>query len=139
MPELAEVEYFRHRWDDGFGKVIIRVHLNEKKRVFRGVDTILLANTLMGAKLQKSAGHGKRMLFRFSNGVWLGVHLGMTGKLSAEPPDFKPGKHDHLVLFQKDRALVFHDPRLFGRIQFYQGSDDPVWWSNLPPQPHESS
>src|SRR5687767_4617761 len=105
MPELAEVEFFRRQWDIGIGKPITRVHINATKRVARGIDAALLQKTLPGAKFQKSEGHGKRMLFRFAGDVWLGLHLGMTGKLLVEAADFEPSKHDHLVLFQKDRAL----------------------------------
>jgi formamidopyrimidine-DNA glycosylase len=135
MPELAEVEFFRRRWDAGLGKPVLRVHLNAEKRVLRGVDAATLQRALTGAKLLASEGHGKKMLFRFSREVWLGVHLGMTGKLSVEAADFTPDKHDHLVLFQRERALVFHDPRQFGRIQFHQGKSAPAWWEDLPPQP----
>jgi formamidopyrimidine-DNA glycosylase len=139
MPELAEVEFYRRRWDAGIGKSVIRVHINEKKRVARGINSAELQKALIGAKFLRSEGHGKRMLFRFSGDAWLGVHLGMTGKLSVESADFTPSKHDHLVLFQRDRALVFHDPRQFGRIQFHQGKDAPVWWSDLPPQPQSAA
>jgi formamidopyrimidine-DNA glycosylase len=138
MPELAEVEFFRRRWDVGIGKPITRVHINAKKRVARGLDAAGLHKALTGAKFLKSEGHGKRMLFRFSREAWLGLHLGMTGALSVEGADFKPSKHDHLVLFQKERSLVFTDPRQFGRIQFHVGKDAPAWWSDLPPQPHET-
>jgi formamidopyrimidine-DNA glycosylase len=137
MPELAEVEFYRRRWDVGIGKPATRVHINAKKRVVRGVDAAALEKALVGPKFLRSEGHGKRMLFCFSGDVWLGVHLGMTGKLSAEAADFAPGKHDHLVLFQRERALVFHDPRQFGRIQFHQGKEAPAWWCDLPPQPQE--
>lgn len=138
MPELAEVEFFRRRWDVGIGKPITRVHVNAKKRVARGVEAPAMQKALMRAKFLKSEGHGKRMLFRFSGDAWLGLHLGMTGALSVESGDFKPAKHDHLVLFQKERALVFNDPRQFGRIQFHKGKEAPAWWSDLPPQPHEA-
>src|SRR5688500_12462326 len=138
MPELAEVEFYRRRWDVGIGKPVVRVHINAKKRVARGVDSAAFEKALTGAKFLRSEGHGKRMLFRFSGDVWLGLHLGMTGKLVVEDADFNATKHDHLVLFQKDCALVFHDPRQFGRIQFHVGKEAPVWWSELPPQPHEA-
>lgn len=139
MPELAEVEFFRKQWDVGLGKQILRMHLNAKKRVARNIDAAEFEKALTGAKFLKSEGHGKRMLFRFSGDVWLGLHLGMTGKLVVEKKDFSPAKHDHLVLFQRERALVFHDPRMFGRIQFHKGKDAPEWWSDLPSQPHESA
>jgi formamidopyrimidine-DNA glycosylase len=73
------------------------------------------------------------MLFRFSGGNWLGVHLGMTGRLRIEEKDFIPAKHDHLVLFQKTQALVLADARLFGRVRFHQGAQPPAWWTDLPP------
>jgi formamidopyrimidine-DNA glycosylase len=137
MPELAEVEFYRRQWNAGIGQAVQRAHLNAKKRVLRGVDAAALEKAISGQKLLRSETHGKRMLFRFSGNIWLGIHLGMTGKLAVESPKFIPGKHDHLVLFQKSQALVFHDPRQFGRVQFHQGKEPPTWWSDLPPQPHE--
>src|ERR1051325_6900295 len=107
MPELAEVEFYRRRWDVGIGQPITRVHLNAKKSVARGINASAMEKALVGAKFLKSEGHGKRMLFRFSGDVWLGIHLGMTGNLSVEPADLAPGGHDHLVLFLTKRALVF--------------------------------
>ena len=38
MPELAEVEYFRKRWDAGLGKRIVAVQLHGEKRIFRETD-----------------------------------------------------------------------------------------------------
>ncbi len=133
MPELAEVEYYRKQWDCGLGAAIRAVALHPGKRIFRGANVEALQELLPGSKLRASEARGKQMLFRFSKGFWLGVHLGMTGKLCAEKPDFAPGKHDHLVLFQNKRALVFADTRQFGRVQFHQGVEPPDWWTNLPP------
>ena len=45
-------------------------------------------------------------------------------------PNFAPGKHDHLVLFQKQHALVFSDPRMFGRVHFSVGREAPAWWAS---------
>jgi formamidopyrimidine-DNA glycosylase len=133
MPELAEVEYFRRQWDAGLRKKIFRVALHADKRLFRGEDTARLAGALPGTMLLGSEARAKQMLFRFSRGLWIGVHLGMTGKLRIEPPDFAPGRHEHLVLFQKTHALVFSDPRIFGRVRFHEGAKPPAWWTALPP------
>ena len=133
MPELAEVEYYRKRWNPGLGEKIQGVSLNSGKRIFRGSDTRALEKLLVGATLQKSEAHGKQMLFRFSKQLWLGVHLGMTGTLRVEKSGFRPGKHDHLVLHQKRRTLVFNDPRQFGRLRFHHGAAAPEWWAKLPP------
>jgi formamidopyrimidine-DNA glycosylase len=137
MPELAEVEYYRKQWDPGVGARVIRVALHAEKRVLRGVDSAALEHALTGSKLLGSEARAKQMLFRFgkatSPSAWVGIHLGMSGHLHAASGDYALQKHDHFVLFQKGRALVFNDPRQFGRIRFHAGSAPPEWWTNLPP------
>lgn len=133
MPELAEVEFFRKQWTPGAGQKILRVALHGTKRLFRGTDADLISARLAGAKFLAAEARGKQLLFRFSPHAWLGIHLGMSGRLSAEPADFVPGKHDHLVLVQKRRTLVFHDPRMFGRVQFQLSRTAPKWWTEIPP------
>jgi hypothetical protein len=133
MPELAEVEWYRKQWNAGLGNPIVDLALHARKRVFRGTDTHALRRHLVGQKLQRSTTRGKRMLFKFSDDNWLGIHLGMTGTLRVEAPDYRAEKHDHLVLYQTERALVFRDSRQFGRIRFHHGPDEPDWWkSNVP-------
>ncbi|MEY2510252.1 MAG: formamidopyrimidine-DNA glycosylase [Verrucomicrobiota bacterium] len=128
MPELAEVEFYRRQWDPGLGRRIVRVQLHAQKRIFRGSNTRALAHELTGSRYLRSFGWGKQMLFEFSGGNWIGIHLGMTGKLRTEPPGFQPEKHDHLVFHQSKRALVFRDARLFGRVRFHHGKSAPPWW-----------
>ncbi len=136
MPELAEVEYFRKRWDAGLGKKIVAVQLHGKKRIFRGSDLRAIERRLVRQTLLHSAAHGKQMLFVLSGGNWLGIHLGMSGKLRVEAANFEAGKHDHLVLRQKDRALVFSDPRQFGLVRFHHGAATPAWWEVGVPEIH---
>jgi formamidopyrimidine-DNA glycosylase len=133
MPELAEVEYYRRQWDVGLRRKVVRVELHSKARLFRGEDADHFAELLKGAQMLGSEARAKQMLFRFSHGLWVGVHLGMTGKIHVAPRDFSPGRHDHLVLFQPTQALVFSDPRMFGRVRFHEGAEPPKWWSDLPP------
>ncbi|MGH7938163.1 MAG: DNA-formamidopyrimidine glycosylase family protein, partial [Chthoniobacterales bacterium] len=128
MPELAEVEYFRKRWNPGVGEAITNVQLHAEKRIFRGTDVRVFKHRLVRQKLLRSQARGKQMLFEFSNGHWLGIHLGMSGQLRVEPAGFRAEKHDHLVLEQKKRALVFRDPRQFGRVRFHHGKAPPDWW-----------
>ncbi|HEY1583929.1 MAG TPA: DNA-formamidopyrimidine glycosylase family protein [Chthoniobacterales bacterium] len=130
MPELAEVEYFRKRWDPGIGARIVALQLHHAKRIFRGSDVRELERHLVRQKLLRSTARGKQMLFVFSDDNWLGIHLGMSGNLRVEPTDFEAEKHDHLVLQQEKRALVFRDARQFGRVRFHHGRDAPDWWSN---------
>ena len=134
MPELAEVEYYRKQWDVGLRKRIAAVQLHARKRVFRGTDTRALVRELTGSRLVQSTARGKQMVFRFSGGRWLGIHLGMTGALRVEPAGFRPLTHDHLVLQQAKHALVFRDPRQFGRVRFHHGGGTPEWWSEAAPE-----
>jgi len=141
MPELAEVEFFRKRWAAGHGARVAAVRLHGDKKVFRGTDTEQLKRKLTGATLLGSETAAKQMLFRFSGGNlsraesrgWVGVHLGMSGELRVEAPDYPPAKHDHLILVQKGRQLVFNDPRMFGRVLFATGPKPPAWWTRIAP------
>ena len=133
MPELAEVEYYRQQWNPGLGAKVLAVELRDGKRNFRGIDLKALLHGLSGAKLLGSEARGKQMAFRFSRGNWLAIHLGMTGALRVEAPAFVAAKHDHLLLRQRRCALVFSDPRQFGRVLHFQGADEPPWWSAIAP------
>ncbi len=138
VPELAEVEFFRKAWNPGLGKRVKRVAVHAGARVFRDCDPEKVAAGLRGARFADSAAHGKKLLFRFvaegtEERLWLGIHLGMTGKLWAAGADFVAGKHDHLVLeLEGGKGLVFSDSRQFGRVLFWRGSEAPEWWRDLP-------
>lgn len=133
MPELAEVEYNRKQWDVGLTAEILSVSAHGQVRDFRETAVSELNQGLRGARYLRSEARGKQMMFEFSGGSWVGIHLGMTGRLRVEGADYGPGKHDHLVLYQAERALVFTDPRQFGRVRFHQGNEAPGWWSKIAP------
>ena len=134
MPELAEVEYYRRQWDCGVGARIVAVQLHAQKRVFRGCDTREIRWRLTGSRLIQSSARGKQMLFHFSGRSFVGIHLGMSGTLRVEPAGFRAGKHDHFVLQQSKWALVFGDPRMFGRVRFHHGETEPPWWTRGLPE-----
>jgi formamidopyrimidine-DNA glycosylase len=136
MPELAEVFYYAKQWAGAAGKPVLRVELHPASRVYRGLATKVdrLEEGLTGAKLKQAHTHGKQMLFEFTRGHWLGVHLGMTGELRVEAQPYDAAKHDHLVLHLRQHALVFEDARQFGRIQHFEGNEAPESWLALPPQ-----
>ena len=57
----------------------------------------------------------------------------MSDRFRVEATGISTGKHDHLVLFQEERSLIYSNPRMFGRIRFALGRRTPEWWKNLPP------
>ena len=134
MPELAEVEYFRKRWHQAAtGQCVKSVLSHGNKKLFRNAPAVQLKRSLTGARLRSSSAAAKQMLFKFSGDVWLGLHLGMTGELRVEPKAHVPLKHDHLVLCTSRYALVFSDPRMFGKILFHQGREAPSLWTQIAP------
>lgn len=134
MPELAEVEFYRKRWAlAATGEKISAVETHDSARIFRGVKVKSLRDAVRGEKFLSSATAAKQMLFRFGGDAWVGLHLGMSGELLVAPPDYRSGKHDHLILRTAQHALVFADPRMFGRVQFHQGKPPPDWWTKIAP------
>jgi formamidopyrimidine-DNA glycosylase len=133
MPELAEVEFYRKQWNPGLGQRVRAVPVHLRARVFRRCAVRSLVRQLTGSTLLSSSVAAKQMLFRFSGNRWLGIHLGMSGELRRERAAYAPQKHDHLVLVQRKRCLVFTDPRMFGRILFAVGRAPPAWWTRLAP------
>jgi formamidopyrimidine-DNA glycosylase len=134
MPELAEVEFFRKRWDlAARGARITVVATHARAKVFRGTSPAAVRRALSGRRLLSSEARAKQMLFRFSGDTWLGVHLGMSGELRAEPAGYVAQKHDHLVLTTARHVLVFTDPRMFGRVLLHCGAQPPAWWTKIAP------
>lgn len=150
MPELAEVEYYRRQWMPAIGETIKTLHLNRQARVFRDFAATDLSpgrrnhdpqsgtagamrSALVGKRMETAYAHGKRMLFGFNGGVWLGIHLGMTGKLSRQKVPYNPGKHDHLILTTLHSALVFNDTRQFGLVTLENAGIKPNGEACLPP------
>lgn len=134
MPELAEVEFFRKQWNPGLGQKVKAVSINKKARVFRGQETNKLIKLLKDSRFNSSAAAAKQMVFLFDNNIWVGVHLGMTGRMECRPKNQPAIKHDQLILkMSSGRQLVFNDPRQFGRVQYFQGKGVPEWWAKLPP------
>jgi formamidopyrimidine-DNA glycosylase len=134
MPELAEVEFYRKRWHQAaVGHVVRRVRAHAAKKTFREAPAARIRRGLVDARLESSATAAKQMAFRFDNGAWLGVHLGMTGELSAVPAGQPAAKHHHLVLDFDAVSLVFADPRMFGGVRFDAGPDAPTWWTKIAP------
>ncbi|MBI5771059.1 MAG: Fpg/Nei family DNA glycosylase [Verrucomicrobia bacterium] len=134
MPELAEAEFYRLRWHlAARGRKIIRALTHDRAKIFRGIDPAAVRRALAGTRFVYSEARAKQMLFRFSSGSWIGVHLGMSGELRAEPAGYLPQKHDHFVLVTAKHTLVFKDPRMFGRVQFHRGDEPPPWWTHIAP------
>lgn len=159
MPELAEVEFYRRRWWEAAANQTVRAtEANPRARVYRSLPrefpggAAALAKILPGAKLIDAKAFGKQMMFAFKTGknfqparrdpgerprtpyLQLGIHLGMSGELRVEPENYRSQKHDALVLRFARHALVFNDPRQFGRVRAWLGAGPVLapWLQELP-------
>lgn len=132
MPELAEVAFYSKKWAPGLGDKVTEVICRERARIYRTADPKEIRRGLKGKKLMGIETKGKQMRFLFEEAS-LGLHLGMTGKLLVKKEDHEPGRHDHLVIRQTKRSLVFRDARMFGALKFAAHAE-PEWWTKLPPE-----
>ncbi len=131
MPELAEVAWFARQWEPGVGSRVTKVFCRARARIFRSADPGKIRRGLEGRKLTGIKTRGKQMMFVFED-TSLGVHLGMTGELLVAGRNHELGRHDHLVIRQAKRSLVFRDPRMFGAVRF-EAAAEPEWWKSLAP------
>jgi len=90
-----------------------------------------LAANLIGRTIQSLRRRGKFIVMTLDQGT-LSVHLGMTGKLLLDAPE---GQHAHGVFTLDRGALIYDDPRQFGRIEWSAG--DAHRASRLGPEPLE--
>src|SRR3954452_22605181 len=69
----------------------------------------------LNAKIVKNVSRrGKRIVVALDNGENFYVHLGMTGRLTIDPPTAEVVKHTPLILPFDGFDVRFRDPRRFG-------------------------
>jgi len=77
-----------------------------------------LAKALRSKTVQSVSRRGKRIVITLVGDEQFYVHLGMTGRLTIDPPSAQIIKHTHLILHFDGFDVRFRDPRRFGG----------VWW-----------
>ena len=128
MPELPEVEtVVRSLTPHLIGRRIL--HAEFRSKFVTPGDRAALAECVQGRIIRAVSRYGKFILIELDRGI-LTIHLGMTGKLLFDGPR---GPHSYAV-FELDRgALIYDDPRQFGRIEWRQSLPDRL--SRLGPEP----
>ena len=107
MPEFAEVYVITKDLQPLKGSKLLSIKNRSKFK--------LNSKLLIGSEVIAIANRGKYIIFTFDSGLYLTIHLGMTGKLLYQI-DKKESKHLKLTLKFEDQELFFCDPRGFGRI-----------------------
>lgn len=128
MPELPEVEVMTEKlkcWAEG--RTIQNACVLRGKYFFSGLHVI----SIFGQKINSISRAGKQIIFELDKGTIV-CHNSMSGfwDTDKEPWTFdyvegkrKSAKSDIRVMIPLDDGtnLFFHDARLFGRLEYYQG------------------
>ncbi|HEY1629253.1 MAG TPA: bifunctional DNA-formamidopyrimidine glycosylase/DNA-(apurinic or apyrimidinic site) lyase [Tepidisphaeraceae bacterium] len=124
MPELPEVQTVVSGLAPRIlGQRIVRIELLRPDILHpAGVD---LAKHLSGQRVEQLTRRAKRIVFTLQDSNRFYIHLGMSGRLTAESAAAEIPKHTHLILHFAKFDLRFRDPRRFGGI----------WWLGAEPDP----
>jgi len=114
VPELPEVETVRAGLEKTIkGKTIKGVFTSGKK--MREMPSKSDLQKLKNTVIKNIERRSKYLLIRLSNSNILIIHLGMRGKVIFKDNNYKPQKHDHLILdLSGGLKMVFNDARRFG-------------------------
>ena len=134
MPELPEVEVVKRSLKSKILNLIIKkVKINDDRLRFKINKHQILK--LLGKKIVKIERRSKFLIFKIECGLFMLVHLGMTGKfffINKKDKKFKTSfyynlkgikdeKHDRVIFFLQDnQKLIYNDVRKFGFIKFYK-------------------
>jgi formamidopyrimidine-DNA glycosylase len=87
-----------------------------------------------GKKIAAIRRRGKYLVFDFTNGGNLLMHLRMSGRIHLVSADSHRLKHEHVILnFDDGRQLRFYDTRKFGRLYLVKNPDKIL--GHLGPEP----
>ncbi len=119
MPELPEVENaVRALHAAGLpGQRILSIQVYWRS-IVAGTPPAVLRQRLLKRKLLDITRRGKFILFHFSGGETVLIHLRMTGQFALQAPQTPRDQHTHLTLqLSGGQELRYRDARKFGRWQ----------------------
>src|SRR5262249_5496606 len=125
MPELPEVETFKRYLDStSLHQRIANVEVQDSY-VLKRVSARELTRRLKGSRFENSQRHGKHLLVRAGNKLWLRLHFGMTGSLEYLKDDEVAPKTARVIFrFANSCRLAFDDQRKFGEIELVEDVDE---------------
>lgn len=142
MPELPEVETVRRILHPGIvGQAITGVTVGAFPGVIAstmdGVDPV---ESLTGQSFVDTGRRGKYLQLRLDGGLFLIVHLRMTGRLLLVPTTDPPVRFEHLAIHLGNQMDIrFGDQRKFGRLILSTPDDVSSLDQRLGPEPFATS
>ena len=122
MPELPEVEEVRRTLIPVLvGARIVDIQILRPDYIRAG---LALLPQIRGHKVVAIDRHGKWLFCRLDHEQTLVLHLGMSGRISAEPTSGGVEKHTHLIFtLDSQRQIRIRDPRRFGGVWLHESMD----------------
>ena len=140
MPELPEVETVRSLLEPEIvGQTITGVTLGDFGGVLEsripGLDPL---SALRNAAIVNVMRRGKYLIAGLSNGLFLIVHLRMTGRILILPAGSSPVRFEHAAIHLSSGVdLRFGDQRKFGRLTIAAAEDVARLHERLGPEPFD--
>ena len=143
MPELPEVETVKR----GLEEFIINENINKvyiSNFSLRFPWPKNFVSKIINSKIISIRRRAKYILIKLSNNYTIISHLGMSGSYRVvnlnKSKDYKPIKHDHLIIDLDHYKIVYNDPRRFGYIDLTnEDPDKHKFLSFLGPEPLSNS
>jgi formamidopyrimidine-DNA glycosylase len=119
MPELPEVDTVRRMIAPHvIGRKITDVVVRDFAGVLEAPDGVDARSALIGSCMANVTRRGKYLLVELDSGLWMAIHLRMTGRLLLVPTGAPPVRFEHLaVVTDGGQDLRFGDQRKFGRVR----------------------
>jgi formamidopyrimidine-DNA glycosylase len=158
MPEMPEVETIRRDLSALLGKKITALKILSPKSASH--SAAFFEKSLLGNKLIKVDRRGKLLILSISNGLFLLIHLKMTGQLIYQSKNLKvvgghslssgsyeksvggklPNKHTRAIFnFSSGGVLYFNDLRKFGYLKLVKKDElEKILKNNYGPEPLSS-
>jgi len=139
MPELPEVETVRRLTEPHcLNQKIAGVTLREFSNVLETPLPIDPVELLIGSTMIGVQRRGKYLLFPLDSGLWMTIHLRMTGRLIVRSAGEDPIRFEHIALhLGSGEDLRFGDQRKFGRVTVLDEDAMATLSARLGPEPFD--
>ena len=123
MPELPDVELYKHRLDAHALRRKITGVVVSDARILGDLAKKEFVARLEGNRLESSRRHGKHLLVRLARDGWLTLHFGMTGDLRYLEPGGDDVRYDRVRLDFGNGRLAYVNRRMLGRVGLADDAD----------------
>lgn len=138
MPELPEVEVIKEGLRRKLGQRTIKGVDILCKGSIKRLSPLSFGKKMAGRGFKEVSRRGKFLIFSLDNGLFLVIHLKMTGQLIYCPSSDEVNKYTCLIfVLDNNFQLRFLDMRRFGIVYLVSGLEEITTLADLGPEPLE--